>query len=387
MIRSLICALILVLGGCNISDPEQGFTGNNEASNNGQDVGNNATTTNNNTAPDVGPNNLDPLMVVSVSPEDGATGVPVDSVVTFTFSEPVDPASFTNAEVSVESDDGPVEFEATLDATSATIDFAPLQSAQNYTVTLSDAIASLSSGATLAAPVQVTFETTKFEVESVSPMDAATDLRVDTVVTITMNDDIDPESVTQETIVVRIEPPIFGLGEFIPTNFQVNGPELRIVSQRGFWQEFESKHTVTISSIKSTSGLESEPFTTSFSTRIFAEGERYRIRVASNQPEEFLTARTMDDVIFDKLFNQSEWEFFPLVSGENSLTVEAWAIHNPAMADLFLAGGDGSSPASLTPWQSEGSFFDSQIWRMERAGDSSRPDVDLPENPRSSPFV
>ena len=81
-------------------------------------------------------------IVISTDPTNLATGVPLDKIITATFSEPMDPATITPESFSLQSGaKGLVAFEGllTYDGTSSTMSFKPslkLTAGTTYSVTI-----------------------------------------------------------------------------------------------------------------------------------------------------------------------------------------------------------------------------------------------------------
>jgi len=101
-----------------------------------------------------------PPVVISTVPADGATGVPVDTAIRATFSEPINPATLSGA-VSLREAEGPIAVSVDYDAASRTLTItpnAPLSPDREYEVTLSDDIADLA-GNRLASDVVWSFTT------------------------------------------------------------------------------------------------------------------------------------------------------------------------------------------------------------------------------------
>jgi len=151
-----------------------------------------------------------PPVLVATAPENNAGSVSVDSVVVATFSEDVDPASVTASRVSVRDEIGEA-----LDGTVSinggrSVVFRPrayFRERTRYIVEISPDIADLA-GNVLGRGYSFSFETgdalerTPPVVISTSPASAEQGVAVDTTISVTFSEAIDPSSVTTATMTV-----------------------------------------------------------------------------------------------------------------------------------------------------------------------------------------
>lgn len=99
-------------------------------------------------------------MVANVNPADGVTGVPVNSVVTWTFNEAIDPTTATTANFTLAAG-AAVSGTVTIDGTNKVVTFTPdaaLTAATVYTATAKATVAA-PQGHTLTTDHVTTFTT------------------------------------------------------------------------------------------------------------------------------------------------------------------------------------------------------------------------------------
>lgn len=133
--------------------------------------------------------------IVALSPEDGATDVSLNATVSATFDEAIDCAGAT-----LEVQDAAGAVAGTLACADAGITFTPdaeLTPFSEYTaqVTAADAYGNETSGS-WSFTTGNTGDTVAPEVIATSPAADATDVLIDTIVTVTFSEDIDPASLT-----------------------------------------------------------------------------------------------------------------------------------------------------------------------------------------------
>lgn len=143
--------------------------------------------------------------VSQTSPANGATGVAINSAVSLTFSEAVDPSSVTSSTFQVAGVSGTVS----LNGTTAT--FTPSSNLSNnttYNVTLTTGIKD-AAGNTMAANYTCSFttgaqtDTTPPTVSSVNPADNATGTAVNAAVTATFSETMDASTITTSTFTLK----------------------------------------------------------------------------------------------------------------------------------------------------------------------------------------
>jgi hypothetical protein len=148
-----------------------------------------------------------PPSVISTDPADGATGIVVDSVITARFSEGMDALTIDTNTFSV---DLGVIGTVSYDSNSTTATFtaaADLDYNTTYTVTVTTGVEDLS-GDALAADYAWSFttgsspDTTPPTVNSTSPLNAATDVAVDALISATFSEVMDASTLTTSTFLV-----------------------------------------------------------------------------------------------------------------------------------------------------------------------------------------
>jgi MYXO-CTERM domain-containing protein len=149
--------------------------------------------------------------VSSTLPDNNATGVAVGSVVTATFSEPINPATVTTASFLLQAGVDNVTGTVSRNPAGTIATFtpsAPLQDNTVYTATLTTAITDIS-GNPLAADYVWTFttsavaDTTAPAVSSTIPDNNATGVAVGSVVTATFSEPINPATVTTASFLLQ----------------------------------------------------------------------------------------------------------------------------------------------------------------------------------------
>ncbi|MDP2059409.1 MAG: Ig-like domain-containing protein, partial [Flavobacteriaceae bacterium] len=140
-------------------------------------------------------------MVISTDPLDNATGVPIDKTVTATFSEPMDPATITNATFTLVDGTTPITGIVTYSGSTASFNpSADLELGTVYTATITIG-AKNPLGIAIPSNHVWTFttETIPPTVISTDPLDNATDVLLNKTVTATFSEPMDPLTITATT--------------------------------------------------------------------------------------------------------------------------------------------------------------------------------------------
>ncbi len=148
--------------------------------------------------------------VVSTVPADLATGVPVNSTVSATFSEPMAPASINTTTFTLRPTAGGGNLAGTVTYTAATntatfTPTAPLASATSYTATVSVG-ATDAAGNPMGAPKTWTFVTADVvapTVTAVVPANAATNVPLNTTVRVTFSEPMNATTINTTTVTLR----------------------------------------------------------------------------------------------------------------------------------------------------------------------------------------
>lgn len=150
-----------------------------------------------------------PPAILAISPPDQAINVPVATTVSATFSEALDPASVTDASFTVTNAGAPITGTVAYDAMSFTATFVPSAPFSNNTTVRVDILATVAdlAGNTLASPAVWTFttdlgDTTPPTVTSVDPVDLATNVAQNGLISATFSEDIDPATLNAGTFLV-----------------------------------------------------------------------------------------------------------------------------------------------------------------------------------------
>lgn len=149
-----------------------------------------------------------PPTVISTSPANNETGVPVTSIINITFSESIDPSTFNTDTFSLRNNGSNVEGEISFNG--AVVTFRPLTNLTYntaYTTTITTGIKDLAGNAmaenyiwafvTGAAP-----DTTPPTVTGVSPGIGATDVSITTTVTATFSEAMDASTINTSTFIL-----------------------------------------------------------------------------------------------------------------------------------------------------------------------------------------
>jgi hypothetical protein len=155
--------------------------------------------------------------VASVTPPNGSLGVPLTTVATATFSEPMDPATISGTTFAVTGNGSLIAGNVSYNGTTAT--FTPsgnLPYGITFTATVSTGAKDLA-GNPLAAPFSWTFatppppDTTPPTVQSVTPLAGASQVDWTITVTATFSEPMDPSTVNaQSFLVTEVGTPVEG---------------------------------------------------------------------------------------------------------------------------------------------------------------------------------
>ncbi|BBO87549.1 Ig-like domain-containing protein [Desulfosarcina ovata] len=150
---------------------------------------------------------LTPPVVVEITPNQGATDVPINTTITVRFSEPVSPESITTNNVYIEDLNGPVDATIQLVLGDTGIVLRPtenLQTLTNYTIKISDI--QDQSGNIMDVSMASAFITSdQADVEGPVVLDASPEgdgVAVNSIVVIEFNEAIDPASINEDTFQV-----------------------------------------------------------------------------------------------------------------------------------------------------------------------------------------
>jgi len=160
------------------------------------------------TSPGGGSSDLTPPTISSSNPSNGTTGVAVNTAISVTFSEAMDPASVTGTSFTVMTGSTAVPGSVNYSGTTAT--FTPTGSlaySTSYTATVTTGAKDLAGNA-LAANYVWNFntgtasDTTPPMISSTSPASGATGVGVNTAISVTFSEAMDPASVTGTSFTV-----------------------------------------------------------------------------------------------------------------------------------------------------------------------------------------
>jgi len=154
-----------------------------------------------------------PPTIVSVSPANGATNVPINTAVNITFSEAMDPATINTTTITVKTTNSSTSVAGTVTYNSGTkvatfTPNSPLANGTGYTVTVTTGVKDIAGNA-MASQFTSTFttaaapDTTPPTVVSTSPTDGATNIAITTTVTATFSEAMDPATINATTFTLK----------------------------------------------------------------------------------------------------------------------------------------------------------------------------------------
>ncbi|MDQ2695336.1 MAG: Ig-like domain-containing protein, partial [Pseudomonadota bacterium] len=212
--------------------------------------------------------------VVAVSPPDGGTNVAVNAPVVVRLSEPVSALSTANAIV-LTNGGGPVPGNVSLSADRMVLTFTPsalLAPSTAYSVQVAgltdvagNAMTAFASGFTTAAAA--TPDTTRPSVVSVSPVNNAMGVAVDTAITVTLNEPIDPTTVSVTTLPVSID----GFAGVVAGNYALNGAVITFTPDQALPGSVRVRVTAATSGLRDLAGNGVNFFQSSFVTAAAAD--------------------------------------------------------------------------------------------------------------------
>lgn len=312
--------------------------------------------------------------VLTPSPE--SAEVPVDAAVVVSFSEAIDPASVGDDTLVLIGPDGWVPGALVVDGDQLTLrPDMPLLPEARYTVTLDGSVAD-AHGNRLGEPVRWSFDTEDGGpgVLAVLPAPWAEDVTVDTVITIAFSEEVDPDSVTAETVAISAIGMVDGVrqaaGQPLAGELRVDGNVVSFRPDRGRLQEFETDHRIRIAGVRDLKGhaMDGEVISR-FTTVLLDPDYRYTLhtealgrRFALGLADEVATLVEGDE--------DAAWTADPIRG-----TTPSWSLQNVAVDDRFLAGGADDAPAFLAGY---GDTSD-QRWVFVETAD--RTDVSPGESP------
>lgn len=358
--KLLVPIAILGLVGCNLQDPLSApppivVNVNNTNSTTG-------TTTNNHTTAQSNNNQGDPLEVVETSPQADATGVDPNVQIEITFSAEIDPISVDPDTFSVHDPSGiavPVTF--AVDHTVATVTpESPLMPATTYRVDVAPTVASRDGGM-LAAEFSWSFETVgPLRVVSMDPPDEADGVEIATPLVFTMSADVDPASVTDNSI--RVVADTWIEGQFqpdVPGTVEVAGAVLTFRPNGDEWQEYHTGYTITLGPVRGAAGEPAGPYpTTSFRTVFWDPAYVYALHTEALDLQRALSTETSGlSIMTSPLDLASEWYFGDFPDGYSFMQ------NLRDQTALNLESGDGAGASYMSAPAPPPNYFSGQAWR------------------------
>ncbi|MBI3802449.1 MAG: Ig-like domain-containing protein [Nitrospirae bacterium] len=186
-----------------------------------------------------------PPAVVSISPLPETTNVPLNSPLRMTFSEEMNPATLTADTLVVQT--GGNRIAGAIQVEGKTVTFTPATpwgASATYNVTLLTGAKDLE-GTPLQTEVSWTFETvappdtTRPTVSETAPASGAVNVPLNSIVSVTFSKEINPATVTAETIVLQAE------GQPLSATLQVDGKTARLTPSSALKPQTPYTATVT----------------------------------------------------------------------------------------------------------------------------------------------
>jgi large repetitive protein len=161
-----------------------------------------------------GPDTVQPIITTTV-PANGATGVATNTTITLNYSKPIDPISVNAKTIyiynSVTGVPIPGMFVTTNTATTGTVVFTPLapvpagtsvQVIPNRTCCVQDYVGNNALNGTFTFTTAATADTTKPVVTSTSPANGSANLGLNTIITLTFSESLNPKTITSNNLAV-----------------------------------------------------------------------------------------------------------------------------------------------------------------------------------------
>lgn len=156
--------------------------------------------------------------VVTMSPENGATGVPINALIVFMFSEPVNPVTINSSTIIVTNNGMPISGNITFSYQNTVVTFAPLFNflpSSFINIALSSRVADVAGNPIVgnggvgtyfvnSFTTADTFDTTAPSVVAVNPPDKATGIDTDTTVSVTFSEPVNRATVNTTTFTVSV---------------------------------------------------------------------------------------------------------------------------------------------------------------------------------------
>jgi large repetitive protein len=246
--------------------------------------------------------------VVTLSPLNGAGGVPVNSVIEAQFSERINPLTVNGTDFTVTPSNGlqiPGTIVVSSDGLSATFTpSAPLLTGTNYSVFLSSSITDLTGQALI--PIFSSFTTgmgtqgTGPGVVAVSPANGSSGVQANAKVMVQLNEPVEPLSVGSNAIVLSAG------GTGVSGSISLSTDRSVLTFTPSSLLAASTVYTVTASGFEDVAGNPVTPFTSSFTTGTSAVADTTALTVSSVSPANNLTGVPVNSAItlnFNKAVN------------------------------------------------------------------------------------
>jgi hypothetical protein len=211
--------------------------------------------------------------VVTISPPNGSSGVPVNAQVVVALNEAAEPASIGSNAIAVSTGGTPVLGTTSLSADHTLLTFvplAPLAVSTSYSVNVSGFTDVAGNPATpftssFTTDTSNVIDTTSPQVIAVSPVNGAVGVSVTSSVTLTFSKVVNPATVNTNTIAVSIP----GLNANLAGSYTVNGASVTFAPLSPF--PGNASIQVQVSGVLDLAGNSNTPFASTFTTTATAD--------------------------------------------------------------------------------------------------------------------
>ena len=310
----------------------------------------------------------DGFRFTSSVPSNGATNVSQDIILSATFNNDVAPDSVVNTSVTL-VDSGGNDIGGNLSVDGSTVTFDPyswLDAKTNYTLTLNTDVVDVD-GMGAETNTVVTFRTVgSLDWDTVSPADGNTNVSIDTPLVMTFNVDIDPASVTNDSIQPRASRTMMDVSNYtVPGVVTVDGNQLTFTPTNE-WQEYETAFEIRLDNdLRGINGERlSFPDRPEFTTPFFSPTNNYTVHTIGSGRTQSMDL-TLDQ--YRRAHFSSEIGTQPSSRWAFTAYGAYWRIWNIQDGSLPILAGKLNGNPAITEGQA-GNPYQNQLWTMDNYG-------------------